>query len=153
MATTISKKAVNLGDEIIIASREIKTKSFTYHLGGFLTTASAWSCRFLLLSCLIIGFVKTTSLDFWTQFALYARLEVMYIVMAFAPTPGSAGAAELLLPNYIDGSTKTMNTIIAFIWRLFTYYFYLIAGAIIIPIWIRGLLNQRKKKRLEEDNE
>ena len=149
------KRAVTLGDEIIIASKEIRTKSFLYHLGGFLTTAVAWSCRFLLLSCLLIGFVNSIALDFWTQFALYARLEVMYIVMAFSPTPGSAGVAELLFNGFISDyvDNKTVSNIIAFIWRLFTFYFYLIAGAIIIPVWIRGILNRRNKKKYKEGKE
>ncbi len=149
------KRAVTLGDEIIIASKEIRTKGVMYHLGGFLTTAIAWSCRFLLLSCLLVGFVTTISTDFWTQFLLYARLEVMYIVMAFSPTPGSAGVAELLFNGFISDyvDNKTVSNIIAFIWRLFTFYFYLIAGAIIIPIWIRGILNRRKKAKYNEVKE
>ena len=149
------KRAVTLGDEIIIASKEIRTKNVLYHLGGFLTTAIAWSCRFLLLSCLLVGFVKSIGTDFWTQFAMYARLEVMYIVMAFSPTPGSAGVAELLFNGFISDyvDNKTVSNIIAFIWRLFTFYFYLIAGAIIIPVWIRGILNRRSKKKYEARKE
>ena len=75
--------------------------------------------------------------------------------MAFSPTPGSAGVAELLLPKFLTdyNLTSTVSTIIAFIWRLFTYYWYLIAGAIIIPMWVRGLLNSRKKNKSQKEEE
>lgn len=33
------------------------------------------------------------------------------------------------------------------IWRLFTYYLYLLVGAIIIPNWIRKVLNERQKRK------
>ena len=143
------EKAITLGDDIIVASKELYQQKWQFHIGAFLATATAWSCRFLLLNCLIIGFVNTPT-DLWTQSNLYARLQTMFVIMAFSPTPGGAGFAEILFGGFLSDyvNSKTFALIIAFIWRFFTYYLYLIIGAIIIPNWIRNLLNERNKKKL-----
>lgn len=140
------QKAMDLGNEMVVASREMKRKKWRFHLGAFGATATAWSCRFLLLNCLIIALVSTVGTDFWTQFTLYGRLQTMFIVIAFSPTPGGAGFVEgLFAPFVADFVTNaTSATIIATIWRVMTYYSYLLIGAIIIPNWIRQRLNRRK---------
>lgn len=140
------KKWIELGNEMIVASRELKKKRWPFHLGAFLATGTAWSCRFLLLNCLIIAFIQGISLDFWTQFELYARLETMFVIIAFSPTPGGAGFVEVLfggfLTDYVDSETRA--TVISTLWRLLSYYSYLLAGAIVIPNWIRQRLNERR---------
>lgn len=140
------QKAIDMGNEMVIASKEIKRKNWQFHLGAFGATATAWSCRFLLLNCLIIALVSSVSTDFWTQFSLYGRLETMFIIIAFSPTPGGAGFVEGLFNPFVADyvTNATSATIIATIWRVMTYYSYLLIGAIIIPNWIRQRLNDRK---------
>ncbi len=146
------KNAESLGADIIIASKETKRQPFKFHLSAFLSTATAWSCRFLLLNCLIIAFVPTINTDFWTQFALYSRLETMFVIIAFSPTPGAAGVAEFVFWGFVNDyvSVEGLALIIATIWRLFTYYLYLFAGVIVIPNWIRKVLIRRKQNRLKK---
>lgn len=148
-------QAIELGNDIIAASKEMKLQNWKFHLGGFLSTAIAWSCRFLLLNCLVIAFVDTTPLDFGTQIRLYSRLESMFVIMAFSPTPGAAGFAELVFFGFIKDYVpfQGIALIIASIWRLFTYYAYLLIGTIVIPNWVRTLLNERVKKRLQKEQE
>jgi len=143
------KNAVALGNDIVLASKVTKSKPFKFHLAAFLATATAWSCRFLLLNCLIIAFVPTIDTGFWTQFALYSRLETMFVIIAFSPTPGAAGFAEFVFWGFVNDyvSVEGIALIIATIWRLFTYYLYLFAGVLIIPNWIRKVLIRRKQKR------
>jgi len=146
------KNAIELGNDMMVASRELKKQNWKFHLGGFLATATAWSCRFLILSVLITGFIAALPLDFFTQFALYARLETMFVIIAFSPTPGGAGFVEILFGGFLTDYVQddTMSIVISTIWRLLTYYSYLIAGAIIIPNWIHNVLKERKKRRLEK---
>ncbi len=148
-------QAIKFGNDMILASKEMKQQNWKFHLGGFLSTATAWSCRFLLLNCLIIAFTDTISLDFGTQLRLYSRLETMYLIMLFSPTPGGAGFAELVFYGFIKDYVPFQGValIIASIWRLFTYYSYLFIGTIVIPNWIRKVLNERKKRRLEQERE
>ena len=119
------EKAIKLGDDIIIASKELYRQEWKFHIGAFLATATAWSCRFLLLNCLIIAFVNTPT-DFWTQSNLYARLQTMFVIMAFSPTPGGAGFAEKLFSGFMTDyvSSETFALIIAIIWRFFTCLLY-----------------------------
>ncbi len=144
------KNAVKLSNDFIAASKEMKRQRWPYHLGGFLATATAWSFRFLLLNCLINAFVNIP-IEFWTQLALYSRLETMFVIMAFSPTPGGAGFAEIVFWGFLSDYVpqKGLALLIASIWRLLTYYLYLLAGAIIIPNWIRNIINEQKQRRLE----
>ncbi|MCB0705020.1 MAG: flippase-like domain-containing protein [Saprospiraceae bacterium] len=141
--------AVDLGNDMILASRDMKRKRWPFHVGAFLSTAIAWSCRFLLLNFLIIGFVKSVDLSLWAQGALFARLETMFVIIAFSPTPGGAGFVEILFSGFLSDyvNLKTNALIIASIWRILTYYSYLLAGAIIIPNWVRKILISRRHKR------
>lgn len=148
-------KAIELGNDMIIASKELQKKKWPFHISAFLSTATAWSCRFLLLNCLIIAFAQNVSLGFMDQFRLYARLETMFVVMAFSPTPGGAGFAELVFFGFTNDYVpeKGIALLIASIWRLFTYYLYLLVGAIIIPNWIRNVLNERQQRRKSTSND
>ncbi|HMQ46234.1 MAG TPA: lysylphosphatidylglycerol synthase transmembrane domain-containing protein [Saprospiraceae bacterium] len=145
-------KAIELGNDMILASQSLKHQNFSFHLRAFVATATAWSCRFLLLNCLIIAFITSMPLDFWTQFELYARLESMFVIIAFSPTPGGAGFIEILFRGFLVDyvSSATYATVISTIWRLFSYYAYLLAGAIIIPNWIRTVVNERRNRKKED---
>lgn len=148
-------KAVDLGNDMIVASQNLKKHRWPFHLKAFLSTAAAWSCRFLLLNCLIIAFMTEIPLQFWTQFELYARLETMFVIIAFSPTPGGAGFVEVLfggfLSDYVHNSTYA--TVISTLWRLLSYYSYLLAGAIVIPNWIRKVLNERRLRKIQMQSE
>lgn len=149
------RKAVDLGNDMIVASRELRDQDWRFHIGAFLGTAGAWSCRFILLNCLIIAFMPNTPLDFWSQFELYARLETMFVIIAFSPTPGGAGFVEVLFGGFLSDyvTNPTYSTTISTIWRLLSYYSYLLAGAIIIPNWVRTILNERRRRRQEQEEE
>lgn len=141
------RRAITLGNDLIMVSKEMKHRSWKFHLSAFLATAVAWSFRFLVLNALIFAFVPEIPSNFLTQFAIYARLKVMFVIIAFSPTPGGSGFIEILfsgfLSDYISNSTAAL--VIAFVWRLMAYYSYLIAGAIIIPNWLRKILSRSSK--------
>ena len=143
-------KALEVADDFVIASRHLKKKKFGFHLKAFGGTFIAWSMRFLLLNCLIIAIVDTTSLDFFNQFKLYSRLEAMFVIMAFSPTPGGAGVAEIVFGGFLSDYVPVgISIIVAFLWRLMTYYSYLFAGVIIIPTWLRGIISKRRQRNLD----
>ncbi len=146
-------QAEEIGDGIILASADLKSRNKRFHFKAFAATVTAWSCRFLLLNALIIAFTAVP-VEFWTQFKLYARLETMFVIIAFSPTPGGAGFVEILFNGFLTDymESATYSTMISTIWRILTYYSYLLLGAIIIPNWIRNLLNERAKKRVAKQN-
>jgi len=68
--------------------------------------------------------------------------------MAVSPTPGGAGFAEILfgglLSDYVPGG---ISLVVASMWRAMAYYFFLLAGAIVIPQWLNGILHDRKLRK------
>ncbi len=141
-------KFEQLGDNILLTSKALFTKDFPFHLRAFLYTVGAWSCRFFLVICLIIGFVNSVPLELGAITELYARIQTMFVMMAVSPTPGGAGLAELLFDNILsDYVPKSISLIVATIWRGMAYYFFLLAGAIIIPQWLNRIARERKQKK------
>ena len=138
-----------LGDDIVVASRHMWRQPLRWHLGAFLATVIAWSFRFLLLSCLFVAFTEVGRYWF-AQTLLYGRLEAMFVIIAFSPTPGGAGFVETLFKDFMTdfvGGNTTSALVIATIWRTFTYYAYLVAGVVVIPAWLRGVLQRRARKK------
>ncbi len=138
-------KADTLGDELIVASAELRQEPWSYHLEALVHTFVAWISRFLLLSALIIAFVPSLPLQFWPQFELYARLETMFFVIAFSPTPGGAGLIELVFNGFLSDyvTSSTTATVIGTSWRMISYYVYLVVGAVIIPLWVRRIRHKQ----------
>lgn len=135
------------GDDVIRTARELRVQTAAFHIRVFVATAGAWLMRFAALNCIIIAIIPTTSLDALTQLEILARGETMYAVTAFSPTPGGAGVAEVMFGGFFtDYISPGIATIVALIWRLITYYPYLIAGAFIIPNWIRKILAYRRER-------
>jgi glycosyltransferase 2 family protein len=143
-----NKAANELGNDMILSARELAQKDFPFHAKMFGFTAIAWGGRFLLVNCLIIALIDPISLHPWDQLMIYGRQVVMFVFMMFSPTPGAAGLAELFFGTYIaDYVPKGAGYLIAFIWRLLTYYAYLIAGILIIPTWLAGVIKRRTEER------
>lgn len=140
--------ALKLGEDLVIASQGLKEQSWQVHLQAVVGTLLAWFFRFLLISCLIIAFTPELPLNFKFQAELYARLQSMFFVIMFSPTPGGAGIIELafngFLTDYVHSNTHA--TVISTIWRLLSYYLYLILGALVVPNWIRKVFAGRKEK-------
>jgi hypothetical protein len=146
--------AIRLGNEIVLASREMKNIGARQHFYAFFSTFLAWTCKFFLISCLIYG-IGTTPLGFLRELQLYSRLESMFVIMAFSPSPGGAGFAEATFHPFLSDFVpeKGVAIVIAFVWRLMSYYGYLAAGAIIVPNWIRKVFLKNLKESRERDSQ
>ncbi|MBU0489493.1 MAG: UPF0104 family protein, partial [Bacteroidetes bacterium] len=55
------------------------------------------------------------------------------------PTPGGSGIAEYIFGNFLGDLIPSAAWIVplAMLWRLISYYPYLFAGSLVLPIWIR----------------
>jgi uncharacterized membrane protein YbhN (UPF0104 family) len=148
-----NKSAVKLGDDMIVSANTIANKDFKFHLKSFVLTSIAWGGRFLLVNCIIIALIDSIPYSLWDQLKIYGRQVVMFIFMMFSPSPGAAGFAEFFFGNYIgDYVPKSAALIIALIWRLLTYYAYLITGVLIIPTWLTGVIKRRRQERENKDH-
>jgi len=140
--------------DVVDTSMEMQKKNYVFHAKAMLATTGAWVTRFLAINCIIIALIETTPFDFYNQFLIMARAETMHVTTSFTPTPGGAGVAEYLFGGYfLDYVSEGIASLVALVWRLITYYTYLIGGAIIIPIWIREVMIRRKNEALAKDSQ
>jgi len=142
------ERAFQIGDEIIWASRDISGKSWSWHVEMGIYTLLIWFARFMILNVLIVAFVPDTGLGFMNQFMLWARSVSLYMIMAFSPTPGASGLAELMFDGFLsDFIPVGIGIVIALVWRIITYYTYLVGGIFVIPNWINKVLQRRLGER------
>jgi glycosyltransferase 2 family protein len=126
--------ALQTGNQLVIASHGLKNKSRKFWIHSFGGTFVSWTARYLIVNCLLLAFLNVP-ID---NFLLFARQVVMGIIILFSPTPGGSGIAEVMFSYFLREFIPTgLSATMGFLWRLFSYYPYLIVGAIIIPRWIR----------------
>jgi uncharacterized protein (TIRG00374 family) len=139
--------AQEYGNQIIEASRELRGKNMRYWLPIIGATIFIWTSRYLMLNALISAFVPL-SID--QQIIVFARQVIMWIVMMISPTPGSSGTAEFFYAQFFTQFLGSYTFVTSIVWRLFSYYPYLILGAIFLPRWIKQVFF-KKKQQHEED--
>ena len=130
------QRARQTGDELMIASKELKNQNLSYWLKSIGATFASWTARFILINCLIMAFSETYS----NHFILYGRQVVMGIINIGTPTPGGSGVAELMFTNFLgEFIPKGLSASLALLWRLISYYPYLFIGVIILPRWLKKM--------------
>jgi len=128
-------KANQYGDEIILASQEIKGKAAGYWLRISLATVFIWSARYIMLNSLVSAYANVSVSD---HMVIFSRQIIMWIVMLISPTPGSSGTAEFFFHQFFDEYLLDHTFVTSIFWRLLSYYPYLLLGAIFLPRWIRN---------------
>jgi uncharacterized membrane protein YbhN (UPF0104 family) len=133
------------GDDIIVASQEFKQKNVKFWIRAILSTFLSWSSRYLVANALIVAFFAVSD-----HFVLFARQLVIWIMMLVMPTPGGSGFAEYIFTYFCGdmiitdpGMKMAAATLISLLWRLVTYYPYLLIGAIIFPRWVVKLIARK----------
>lgn len=124
-----------VGTDIVLSSHEIKRAGWKFWLKACSSTFLSWSSRYLVANALIMAFFSVSD-----QFLLFARQLVMWIMMLVMPTPGGSGFAEYIFSTYCRDLIEVpvamqlgAATLIAVLWRLVTYYPYLVAGCDHLP--------------------
>jgi glycosyltransferase 2 family protein len=132
------ESAIKAGDDIVESSYELKRKPFSFWIKAFTATFLSWTSRYWVVNCIMVAFFTIND-----HFLIFARQLVTWIMMIISPSPGGSGFAELILGRYISDAIpadpvyiQSLALAIAIIWRIISYYPYLIIGASIIPGWI-----------------
>lgn len=133
--------AYEQGEEIMIASKELRGKKASYWIKITVSTFFIWSARYAMLNCVIEAF---TNQDFFQHITIFARQVVIWITMLISPTPGSSGTAEFIFTQFFKEDLGAVTFVSNIFWRLMTYYPYLFLGAIILPRWIRRVFFKKK---------
>ena len=127
------------GDDIVSSSIELRHKSLSFWVRAFTATFLSWTSRYWVVNAILVAFFTVND-----HFLIFARQLVTWIMMIISPTPGGSGFAEIILGRYITDTIPgdpvhagSLALAIAIIWRIISYYPYLIIGASLVPGWIQ----------------
>jgi hypothetical protein len=142
--------AVKAGDDIVESSHELRKRNFSFWLKALTATFLSWTSRYWVANAVLVAFFVIND-----HFLIFARQLVTWIMMIISPSPGGSGLAELILSRYISDQIPADALIagsialaIAIIWRIISYYPYLIIGVFIVPGWIeRNFIKPVKEKK------
>lgn len=137
-------KVDSFGEQLILASKEVKNRSIRFWFIAFLATFLSWFSRFLVVNALFMAFNQ-----FGNQIVIFARQILIWIVMIVSPTPGGSGLSEIAFKEYYNdlAFSSTAILLITILWRIISYYIYLIIGALILPKWLHRVFEQKQKKQ------
>ncbi len=130
-------QAAQAGDDIITTSAEMKSKPAIFWIRAYLSTWFSWTARFWVVNFLILSITPVGQ-----HFLIYARQLVMWVIMLISPTPGSSGVAEFLFSDFLgDFIPVGLTVAVALLWRILSYYPYIIIGAFVLPAWLKRVYN------------
>ncbi len=134
-----------MGDNLIETSREIKGKPFLWWIEAFGATTVSWLSRYLVVNALFFGFA--TSAD---QAVVFGRQFIVWALLMFSPTPGGSGVSEWIFTEYYGDLVSSAATvmIIALLWRVITYYIYLLIGAVLLPSFFKKKKSTNKQSNI-----
>lgn len=133
------ESAEKAGNELVESSVELKKQSSSFWYKAFTSTFLTWTARYMVVNAILLAFFKIKDI-----LLIFARELVLWIIMIVSPTPGGSGFAEVILGRYISDLIPTdpvnvggVAIAMALIWRMISYYPFLIMGAFIVPGWIQ----------------
>ncbi|OWP64951.1 TIGR00374 family protein [Hymenobacter amundsenii] len=140
-------RAYKLGNELVLASAQLRGNGAAYWLRAALSTAFVWTARYLVIGCLIGAFIDVGWTEFWL---IFGRNLTYKVILLIAITPGGAGVAEGAFPTFFGKfiGTATMTNFMVLLYRIVTYYLYLVLGAVFLPRWITRIYGKRKAQEL-----
>lgn len=144
----VRRGGIKLAHDVKTASIELRDRSTQYWLQVWAATLIFWTVRFLMLNCLVAAFAPQ---PMWmAQHVLaFARHELLYMAMMAAPTPGSAGVAEISFRLLFQDLTPAGLTLaLAIFWRVLSYYPYLLIGVPVMAQWLKRVHLDRAVTKL-----
>lgn len=138
------------GSDIIVNSKELRAKKFSFWVKAFGTTFFSWTARYWIVNAILAAFWFSNYA--WADHILmFARQLIMWIMMLVAPTPGGSGFAEYIFKEFLGNFLPATGLAVAMavLWRLITYYPYLFAGVFLLPTWIKDKFNKQTKEEID----
>ena len=124
--------AIQVGDDIMTTSKELKGKPIGFWAKAFGATLFSWTARYWVVNFMILAFLPVSD-----HLLIYGRQLVMWVIMLISPTPGGSGVAELAFSGFLGEFTLGLAATFALLWRLISYYPYLFIGSFVLPNWLK----------------
>jgi len=139
-------RARKSANQLIQTSRAIKTKPASYWFKSFTATILAWTGRYWVVNFMLTAFF-VDRYNVADHFLIYGRQLSMWIILLVSPTPGGSGIAEFVFSDFLGDfiPNESWYAPLAVLWRLISYYPYLIIGVIILPVWLRRVFSKDRK--------
>ncbi len=138
------------GNELVWASQQMKGYSFGYWSRACLSTIFVWTARYYVINCLIAAFAD---IGFQDHMLIFSRNLIYKVVLLVAITPGGAGFAEIAFPTFFGKWLGGFTTVIVLLYRMVTYYLYLILGSIFLPRWAARVFGTSASTKYELEPE
>ena len=139
--------AVKAGSDIVESSHELRKKGLLFWIKATAATFLSWTSRYCVVNAVLLAFFTIND-----HFLIFARQLSTRIMLMISPSPGGSGFAELILSRYISdiipvdiAVAMSIALAVAILWRIISYYPYLIIGAVITPGWIEKNFIKRHK--------
>ena len=124
----------HLGDEIEITAREYKNQPWSFWIRMTIASVINWTARYSIVNALVFAFSDVTP----NMLEVFARQYVLWIFLVIPTTPGASGWAEIsFIALNCEFMPLGLSAAIALIWRIYTYYLYLLVGIIVLPGWLK----------------
>lgn len=127
--------AEKTGNDVSLTAVEMKKEPFSFWLKAFGATVFSWSSRFLVINCIMQAFL---SLGFLQHLQIFCKQFVLWMFLRISPTPGGSGVAEWAFGELLSEFSASIILLgtMAVLWRLVSYFPYLLIGSVILPRWL-----------------
>jgi uncharacterized protein (TIRG00374 family) len=142
------RKAYKHGQEMVLASAQLRGNGPRYWWHAAISTIFVWTARYAIIGCLIAAFVP---MDTGTFLFIFARNITYKVILLVAITPGGAGIAEGAFPTFFGKfiGTATMTSFMVFLYRIVTFYLYLVLGMVFLPRWVARVFSPRHPRQVK----
>ncbi len=138
------KSIDKMSNNMLATSIDIRKRNRKWWINAFFATAISWFSRYLLVNALFWGLYPVAD-----QLIIFGRQFIVWTILMVSPTPGGSGVSEYLFTEYygdmISGGAMVM--ILALLWRLLSYYVYLLIGTFMLPSFLAAKKVETLKKK------
>lgn len=130
------RSMVTTGDQLITAANGLKKRGWDYWWPALIATFVSWTARYSIVNCILHAFHP--HMGFRNDAVIYGKQVIMGIIVLLSPTPGGSGLAEFIFNDFLGLFIATgLAPALALVWRLMSYYPYIVMGLVLLPRWIR----------------
>ncbi len=133
---------------LVQTSNDIGNRPFYFWFKAFGMTLITWAARFLVVNAVFMAF-NPTHID---HLVVFARQLILWVFMVVSPTPGGSGVAEYAFKEYYNDifSSNSIILLVTLVWRVISYYMYLLIGLLVIPRWITKSFSRTKRNSTDD---